>query len=176
MLLTDARGPARAAPEGTMVRLSDQDRSLWDHRLIEEGQRLVRACLRRNRPGPFQVQAAIAAVHSDATRFEETDWSQIVALYDQLYGLRPNPVVAMNRAIAIGEWHGPDEGLAALAAIDDMEQLAEYQPYHGARADLLRRASRFEEAALAYDRALDLTTNPVEHRFLTDQRDRVTGR
>ncbi|MFP4552784.1 MAG: RNA polymerase sigma factor [Actinomycetota bacterium] len=176
MLLTDARRPARVAPDGTMVRLSDQDRTLWDPRLIEEGQRLVRACLRRNRPGLFQIQAAIAAVHSDATRPEETDWSQIVALYDQLHALRPNPVVAMNRAIAIGEWHGPDEGLAALAAIDDVEQLDDYQPYHAARADLLRRASRFEEAVLAYDRALDLTTNPAEHRFLIDQRDGVTDR
>lgn len=176
MLLTDAHRPAREAPEGTMVRLSDQDRSLWDPRLIEEGQRLVRACLRRKRPGPFQIQAAIAAVHSDATRFEETDWSQIAALYDQLHALRPSPVVAMNRAVAIGEWHGPDEGLAALAAIDSVEQLDEYQPYHAARADLLLRASRFDEAVLAYDRALELTTNPVERRFLTDQRDRVTGR
>lgn len=176
MVLTDARRPARESPEGTMVRLSDQDRSLWDPRLIAEGQRLVRACLRRNRPGPFQIQAAIAAVHSDATRFEETDWSQIVALYGQLYDLGPNPVVAMNRAIAIGEWHGPDDGLAALTAIDGVQQLDDYQPYHAARADLLHRASRFDEAILAYDRALSLTTNPVERRFLTDQRDSVTNR
>jgi len=176
MLLTDARRPARMAPDGAMVRLSDQDRSLWDRRLIEEGQRLVRACLRRNRPRHFQIQAAIAAVHSDATRFEETDWSQIVALYDQLLALSSNPVVAVNRAIAIGEWHGPDQGLAALAGIDGVGQLDDYQPYHAARADLLRRAGRIEEAAVAYERALELTTNPAERRFLIDQRDGMTGR
>ena len=114
MLLTDARQPARTAPDGSMIRLADQDRTLWDRALIAEGHDLVRACLRRDQPGPFQIQAAIAAVHADAATAGATDWSQIVALYDLLHALRPNAVVALNRAIAIAELHGPIEGLAAL--------------------------------------------------------------
>ncbi|MGH9137751.1 MAG: RNA polymerase sigma factor [Acidimicrobiales bacterium] len=169
MLLTDARRPGRLAADGSMVRLADQDRSRWDQALIAEGHRLVRACLRRNQPGPFQIQAAIAAVHADADTVEATDWSQIVALYDQLHTRRPNAVVAMNRAIAIGELRGPAEGLAALAAID-ADHLPAYQPYHAARADLLVRAGRVDDAIAAYDRAIELTTNPAEHRFLTQQR------
>ena len=141
MLLTDARRPARLADDGSMVRLADQDRSRWDRDLVVEGHALVRACLRRNQPGPFQIQAAIAAVHADAATAEATDWSQIVALYDQLHARRPNAVVALNRAIAIGEWHGPAAGLAALEELD-AEPLANYQPYHAARADLLARAGR----------------------------------
>lgn len=112
MLLSDARRGARIATDNTMVRLADQDRAKWDRDLISEGHELVRACLRRNQPGPFQIQAAIAAVHTDAPTAETTDWSQIVALYDHLYALRPNPVVALNRAVAIAELEGPDEGLA----------------------------------------------------------------
>ena len=100
------------------MRLADQDRTRWDRTLISEGHELVRACLRRNQPGPFQIQAAIAAVHADAPTAESTDWSQIIALYDQLYALRPNPVVALNRSVAVAELHGPAEGLAALAEID----------------------------------------------------------
>jgi RNA polymerase sigma-70 factor (ECF subfamily) len=169
MLLTDARRPARVARDGSMVRLADQDRTRWDRALIDEGHDLVRACLRRNRPGPFQVQAAIAAVHADAPSADATDWSQIVALYDQLYALRPNSVVALNRAIAVGELHGPTEGLAALAALD-VEPLDGYQPYHAARADLLARAGRVDDAVVAYDRAIELTTNPAEQRFLTERR------
>jgi hypothetical protein len=134
MLLTDARRPARTAPDGTMRRLADQDRALWDRDLIAEGHDLVRACLRRNRPGPYQIQAAIAAVHADAASHETTDWTQIVALYDQLYAQRPDPVVGLNRAIAIAEVDGPAVGLAALAA-QDTDRLADYQPYHAARAD-----------------------------------------
>src|SRR3546814_12433089 len=105
MLLTEARRPARTAPDGSMVRLADQDRGVWDREQIAEGHALVRACLRRNHPGPFQIQAAIAAVHADAPTAEATDWSQIVQLYDQLFAVRPNPVVALNRAIAMGELH-----------------------------------------------------------------------
>ena len=172
MLLTDARRPARVAGDGSMVRLADQDRTRWDRALIGEGHDLVRACLRRNRPGPFQVQAAIAAVHADAPSADATDWSQIVALYDQLYALRPNSVVALNRAIAVGELHGPTEGLAALAALD-VEPLDGYQPYHAARADLLARAGRVDDAVVAYDRAIELTTNPAEQRFLTERRGEV---
>jgi RNA polymerase sigma-70 factor (ECF subfamily) len=169
MLLTDARRPARVTADGSMVRLADQDRSLWDRALIAEGHDLVRACLRRNQPGPFQLQAAIAAVHADAPTAAATDWSQIVALYDQLHRQRPNAVVAMNRAIAIGELWGPHEGLAALDALDG-GQLDGYQPFHAARADLLARADCTTEALAAYDRAIELTTNPAERRFLADQR------
>jgi RNA polymerase sigma-70 factor, ECF subfamily len=169
MLLTDARRNARITVDGTMVRLADQDRSLWDRDLITEGHRLVRACLRRNQPGPFQIQAAIAAVHADAATVESTDWSQIVALYDQLHAQRPNAVVALNRAIALAELHGVDAGLAALDDLDT-DQLAEYQPFHAARAGLLARAGRVDDAVAAYDKAVELTTNGVEARFLAEQR------
>jgi RNA polymerase sigma-70 factor (ECF subfamily) len=176
LVLTEARQPARVAADGSMIRLADQDRTRWDRSLIAEGHDLVRRCLRRNRPGPFQVQAAIAAVHADAPTAADTDWSQIVALYDQLLTLRPNAVVALNRAVAVAELHGPDEGLAALAAIaNDAEgssgALADYQPYHATRADLLARAGR-PEAGAAYDRAIALSANPTERRFLEAQRDR----
>jgi RNA polymerase sigma-70 factor (ECF subfamily) len=174
MLLTDARRPARLAADGSMVRLADHDRSLWDRELITEGHALVKACLRRNQPGPFQIQAAIAAVHDDASTAQATDWAQIVALYDQLHAQRPNAVVAMNRAIAIGELRGPVDGLAALTALD-AEQLASYQPYHAARADTLGRAGRAGDAIAAYDRAIELTTNPAERRFLTQQRAAVAA-
>ncbi len=171
MLLTDARRPARLSPDGSMVRLADQDRTRWDRALIADGHALVRACLVRNQPGPFQVQAAIAAVHADATA-DATDWSQIVALYDQLYALQPNPVVAVNRSVAVAELHDPAAALADLDALDS-ERLDAYQPYHATRADLLARAGRRADAVAAYDRAIALTTNPVERRFLTDQRDRA---
>jgi RNA polymerase sigma-70 factor (ECF subfamily) len=173
MLLADARRPARVAADGSMVRLADQDRSRWDRALIAEGHALVRACLRRNQPGPFQIQAAIAAVHADALTAADTDWVQIVALYDQLVARRPDPVVAMNRAVAIGELHGPDDGLAALSAIE-AGGLEDYQPYHATRADLLARAGR-ADALAAYDRAIELTTNPVERRFLDARRRDVSS-
>jgi RNA polymerase sigma-70 factor (ECF subfamily) len=153
-----------------MVRLADQDRSRWDADLIAEGHALVRACLRRNQPGPFQVQAAIAAVHADAPTSDATEWSQVVALYDQLHALRPNAVVAINRAAAVAELHGSQAGLAALDTVDD-ELVDTYQPFHAARADLLARAGRTAEAVAAYDRAIELTTNPAERRFLAEQRD-----
>jgi RNA polymerase sigma-70 factor (ECF subfamily) len=172
MLLTDARRAARSAPDGTLVRLADQDRALWDGDLIREGHALVRACLRRNQPGPYQIQAAIAAVHADAPVAAATDWAQIVALYDQLLAVRPNPVVGLNRAIAVGELRGAGAGLAALDDLD-AARLAEYQPYHAARADLLARAGRVDEAVGAYDRAIALTTNPAERDFLTRRRQTV---
>jgi RNA polymerase sigma-70 factor (ECF subfamily) len=175
MLLTEARRPARVAADGSMVRLADQDRSRWDRPLIAEGHELVRACLRRNQPGPFQIQAAIAAVHADADSAAATDWAQIVALYDQLHAQRSNAVVAMNRAIAIAEWHGPADGLAALAALDT-EPLQAYQPYHAALADLLTRTGRTGDAIAAYDRAIELTTNGAERRFLVRQRDAAAER
>lgn len=172
MLLTESRRPARTWPDGSMVRLSDQDRFRWDRELIDEGHELVRACLRRNRPGPFQVQAAIAAVHADAASTVDTDWSQIVTLYDHLFLLRPTAVVALNRAIAIGELRGAPAALDALGHID-ADELADYQPFHAARADLLARAGSPEEALVAYDRAIALTTNAAEQAFLESQRARV---
>lgn len=169
MLLTEARRPARTAHDGTMVRLADQDRTRWDRPLIAEGHTLVRACLRRNQPGPFQLQAAIAAVHADAETAAATDWSQIVALYDHLYAMRPNAVIALNRAVAVGELLGAEAGLDALDSFDTAV-LDSYQPYHAARADLLTRAGSREAALTAYDRAIALTTNPAERHFLQRQR------
>ena len=169
MLLTESRRPARTDADGSMIRLADQDRSRWDRSLIAEGHDLVRACLRRNQPGPYQVQAAIAAVHADAPTSEATDWSQIVALYDQLLALLPNDVVALNRAIAVAELQGAAAGLDALDALD-RAALDDYQPYHAARADLLARTGEREAARAAYDRAIDLSTNPTEQQFLRDQR------
>jgi RNA polymerase sigma-70 factor (ECF subfamily) len=173
MLLSEARRPARTADDGSMVRLADQDRSRWDRALVAEGHALVRACLRRGQPGPFQIQAAIAAVHADAATAETTDWTQIVALYDQLYALRPNAVVALNRAVAVAELDGPGAGLAALEPL--AAPLREYQPYHAAHADLLTRAGRAETARAAYDRAIELSTNPTERDFLRRQRATVAG-
>ena len=169
MLLSESRRAARVAADGTMVRLAGQDRTRWDRTLIGEGHELVRACLRRNQPGPFQIQAAIAAVHADAPTARSTDWSQIIALYDQLYALRPNPVAALNRSVAVAELSGPLEGLDALAQIDPAP-LENYQPYHAVRADLLARAGRRPEAVAAYDRAIELATNPIERDFLVRQR------
>lgn len=169
MLLSEARRPARTNLRGSMVRLADQDRTRWDRALIEEGRGLVRACLRRNRPGPFQIQAAIAAVHADAITADATDWSQIVALYDQLCTIRPNAVVALNRAVAVGSLDGPSAGLDAL----DQVELKDYQPYHAARADLLARAGRTDEAVAAYDQAIHLTSNLAEREFLRRQREKT---
>jgi len=174
MLLTDARRAARTTADGAMVRLADQDRTFWDRALIDEGHDLVRACLRRNQPGPFQIQAAIAAVHADAPSHAATDWGQVVALYDQLLVLRPNPVVALNRAVAVAELHGPGIGVALVDELD-AEQLAGYQPFHATRADLLARAGRGDEAIDAYDRALALTTNPAERDFLLSRRGEVAS-
>lgn len=174
LLLTEARRPARAAGDGSLVPLDEQDRSRWDRRRIAEGHELVRACLRRGRPGPFQVQAAIAAVHADAPSWCATDWHQVVDLYDQLYALRPDSVVALNRAAALAERDGPETGLAALAAVDSA-RLADYQPFHAVRADLLRRAGRVEDAAAAYDRAIELATDEGQRRFLRTRRARLSA-
>ncbi|HEX5944851.1 MAG TPA: DUF6596 domain-containing protein [Acidimicrobiales bacterium] len=169
MVLSEARRPARTAPDRSMVRLADQDRSQWDRMLITEGHTLVRACLRRNQPGPFQIQAAVAAVHADAATAAETDWSQVVALYDQLHTIRPDAVVALNRAVAIAELHGAAAGLDTIDS-HDMRELEGYQPYHATRADLLARTGQADAAIAAYDRAIDLTANPVERAFLERQR------
>jgi RNA polymerase sigma-70 factor, ECF subfamily len=164
LLLTTSRRPARTAADGSLVRLGDQDRSRWDQALIAEGQDLVRACLRRNRPGPYQIQAAIAAVHSDAARAEDTDWGQVVALYDQLRVVAPTPVVALNRAVAVAERNGAGAGLEEVERLRG--ELDGYQPFHATRADLLARDGRAAEAADAYRTALALTDNAAEREFL----------
>ncbi|MPZ74475.1 MAG: RNA polymerase sigma factor, partial [Nitriliruptorales bacterium] len=148
----------------------DQDRSLWDDALIAEGQDLVRACLRRNRPGPYQLQAAINAVHSDAASAPDTDWSQILALYDQLMAIAPTPVVALNRAVALAEVKGPQPALDVL----DRLALDAYHLLHATRADLLRRLGRVDEAADAYGAAIAFTTNASERRFLEQRRSEVS--
>lgn len=162
MLLTEARTPARLSEDGELVRLADQDRSRWDSDLIAEGHDLVRSCLALNRPGPYQLQAAIAAVHTDAPTATATDWSQILALYDHLLVLRPNAVVALNRAIAIMEVHGPTAALEALVEID----LTTYHLYHATRAEALVRAGLTDEAAEALQQATSLATNTAERRHL----------
>ena len=140
--------------------------------LIAEGQHLVRRCLRRNQPGPYQIQAAIAAVHSSAQVASQTDWRQILALYDQLLTCAPTPVVALNRAVALAEVEGPQAGLDAV----DRLELGSYHPYHVARADLLRRLGRTSDAVHAYDAALALTANPAEREFLDQLRRELAAR
>jgi RNA polymerase sigma-70 factor (ECF subfamily) len=162
LLLTESRRASRTRPDGSLVLLGDQDRTQWDRALMEEGQTILRRCLRRNQPGPYQLQAAINAVHADAATVEQTDGSQIVALYDQLLAVTPTPVVALNRAIAIGEVHGP---AAALALVDQLD-LDTYHPYHATRADLLRRLGRHREAAAAYQRAAAMAPTDAERDFL----------
>jgi RNA polymerase sigma-70 factor (ECF subfamily) len=162
MLLIASRRPARTDGDGSLVPLRDQDRRLWDPQLIAEGQQLVRACLRRNVPGPYQLQAAVNAVHSDAASAAETDWRQILVLYDQLFAYDPSPVVALNRAVALAEVEGPGTGLAAA---DDLP-LQGYYLYHAVRADLLRRVGRRSEAVAAYEAARALTDNEAERSFL----------
>jgi RNA polymerase sigma-70 factor (ECF subfamily) len=162
LLLTESRRAARTRPDGSLALLGEQDRSQWDRALIEEGHAIVRRCLRHNRPGPYQLQAAINAVHADAATAEQTDWSQIVALYDQLLAIAPTPVVALNRAIAIGEVQGPG---AALALVDELD-LNNYHPFHATRADLLHRLGRNSEADTAYERAAAMTPTDAERDFL----------
>ena len=162
MLLTESRRASRTTPGGDLVLLADQDRTLWDRSLIAEGQDLVRQCLRRNQPGPYQVQAAINAVHSDAPTADATDWPQVLQLYDQLFALTPTPVVALNRAIALAEVAGPESALAIVDTLD----LPTYPLYHAVRADLLRRLDRPTEAAAAYETAISLTENTAERHFL----------
>jgi RNA polymerase sigma-70 factor (ECF subfamily) len=170
MLLVESRRATRTGPGGGIVLLADQDRSRWDRGLIAEGQVIVRQCLRRNQPGPYQVQAAINAVHSDAPAAAATDWRQILQLYDQLVSLTPGPVVALNRAVAVAEVEGPD---AALTLVDGLD-LREYYLFHAIRADLLRRLGRTSEAALAYDAAIAHTGNAAERDFLRRSREALT--
>ncbi len=161
MLLTDARRPARVV-DGELVLLADQDRSRWDQGLVAEGHDLVRACLRRGRPGRYQILAAVNAVHTDAATADDTDWRQVLALYDQLYAVDRTPVVALNRAVALAEVDGP---AAALALLDTLD-LDGYHAFHATRADLLRRTGDLEAALTAYERAAALAANPAEQAFL----------
>jgi len=166
MLLLESRRAARTTADGAMVLLADQDRGLWDRRLIAEGQAIVRQCLARNEPGPYQIQAAINAVHSDAPRAEATDWRQIVELYDQHLAIAPSPVVVLNRAVAVAEVEGPEAALALVEGLD----LGGYRLYHAIRGDLLRRVGRRAEASLAYGAAIALTENEAERDFLERRR------
>jgi RNA polymerase sigma-70 factor (ECF subfamily) len=163
LLLAESRRPSRVAADGSLVLLADQDRSQWDHAKIAEGRVILRRCLIGNQPGPYQLQAAIAAVHADAVAAEETDWPRIITLYDQLLLVAHTPVVALNRAIAIAEVHGP---AVALAVVDELE-LNGYYPFHATRADLLARLARTTEADDAYQRAAALAPTDAERDFLT---------
>ena len=165
-LLSESRVPARTA-DGTLVLLRDQDRTKWDRTMIEEGHAIVRACIRRDQPGPFQLQAAIQAVHCDADSFEATDWPQIVALYDHLLSVTPTPVVALNRAIAIGETEGPGAALNALDAI--AADLDNYHLMHAARGTTLRRLGQRDAAKAAFERAAHLAATEADRRFLAKQ-------
>jgi RNA polymerase sigma-70 factor (ECF subfamily) len=166
LLLAESRRPARTTPDGSIVLLPDQDRSRWNADLIAEGHALVRACLRRNQPGAYQIQAAINAVHADAATAEATDWAQIVRLYDQLRAHAPTPVVDLNRAVAVAEAGDPAAALTAIERLD----LAGYHLYHSTRAELLTRLGRHEEAVAAYDDAIGLTANAAERELLEQRR------
>jgi RNA polymerase sigma-70 factor, ECF subfamily len=174
MLLQDSRRDARVDDTGDAVLLEDQDRSRWDAEEIEEGKRLVKQLLRRDRPGPYQIQAAIAAVHATASKPEETDWRRIAALYAQLVELTGSPVVDLNRAVSVAMADGPEQGLEIVERIHASGVLDRYQHLHATRADLLRRLGRFGEAAGAYGRALELTANRTEREFLKRRLAEVT--
>jgi RNA polymerase sigma-70 factor, ECF subfamily len=172
MLLTEARRPARVSASGELITLDEQDRGAWDAALVAEGHQLVRECLAAGvPPGRYQILAAINAVHTSASDIRDTDWSQVVALYDQLVRLDPSPVVSLNRAIAIGELDGPQVALAAVDLLDD--KLTGYHAYHATRADLLRRLGRSEESRAAYDKAIELAGNTAETAYLTRRRDQL---
>jgi RNA polymerase sigma-70 factor, ECF subfamily len=171
MLLQDSRRDARTGPDGELVPLEDQDRSLWNRARIEEGLRVLERALALGKPGPYQLQAAIAALHAEAETQQETDWEQIAALYSELERRTGSPVTALNRAVAVAMTEGPAAGLSLTDAIGDLET---YHLFHATRADLLRRLERHAEAAAAYRRALELVTNPVERAFLKRRLDQVS--
>jgi RNA polymerase sigma-70 factor (ECF subfamily) len=171
MLLIESRRAARTTADGAMVLLTEQQRARWDGALIAEGQALVRRCLALQRPGPYQLQAAVNAVHADASRAEDTDWRQILALYDLHLAIAPSPIVALHRAVAVGEVEGPQ---AALAIVDGLA-LGDYYLVHAIRADLLRRLGRDAESVLAYEAAIARTTNGAERAFLERRRDAVSS-
>ena len=171
MLLVASRRPARTAADGSIVLLADQDRTAWDHTMAAEGRALAAACLRRGVPGTYQLQATINAVHSEAVTAADTDWAQIVRIYDHLLAIAPSPVVALNRAVAVAEVDGP---AAALALVDELD-LDGYHLVHATRADLLARLGRVVESASAYERAESLATNAAEQRFLRERRAALSG-
>jgi RNA polymerase sigma-70 factor (ECF subfamily) len=171
MLLVESRRDARMTPEGGMVLLADQDRRRWNHALIAEGQGIVRVCLRRNRPGFYQIQAAINAVHTDAAAAAATDWRQILQLYDQLIAIAPGPIVALNRAVAVAEVQGAEAGLRIAESLD----LDRYYLFHSIRAELLRRLGRDGDAVQAYDAAIARTENAAEREFLRRRREGIRG-
>ncbi|MET9489575.1 RNA polymerase sigma factor [Nocardia sp. NPDC006630] len=170
MLLTESRRAARTTPDGRLVPLPEQDRARWNRALIDEGQSLVRKCLRHNHPGPYQIQAAINAVHADALTAADTDWQQILDLYNHLMTIAPSPIVALNRAVALAEVSGPESALAELNTLD----LPNHHLLPAIRADLLRRLGRTPEATAAYDRAATLARNRAERDFLLDRRDALS--
>ena len=169
MLLIESRRAARTTSDGDLILLAEQDRGRWDRDLIAEGQAIVRQCLDRNQPGPYQIQAAINAVHSDAVDAAATDWWQILQLYNQLFSIDPSPVVALNRAVAVAEVEGPD---AALTLLDGLE-LGRYHLFHAIRADLLRRLGRNADAEMAYEQAIAGAENTAEREFLRRRRQRL---
>jgi RNA polymerase sigma-70 factor (ECF subfamily) len=175
MVLIEARRTARVSASGELVALGEQDRGAWDAALVAEGHRLVRerlaAAAAGAAPGRYQILAAINAVHTSARDVRDTDWSQVLALYDQLVRLDPSPVIALNRAIALAELDGPEVALAAVDRLADT--LAGYRPYHAARADLLRRLGRSQQSRAAYDRAIELAGNTAETAYLTRRRDQL---
>jgi RNA polymerase sigma-70 factor (ECF subfamily) len=175
MLLIDSRRRARTDAAGNLVTLEDQDRSLWDRERITEGRELTERALRARRPGQYQLQAAIAALHAEPQRPEDTDWTQVALLYSQLLRYSPSAVVELNRAAAVAMAFGPDAGLSMIDALESRGHLTDYYLTHAARADLLRRAGRNAEAATAYQRALRLCSNPVEIRYLRRRLQEVGG-
>jgi RNA polymerase sigma-70 factor, ECF subfamily len=166
LVLTDARRPARTSDDGTPISLEEQDRSRWDRDAVAEGTAVLDHALGRGTPGPFQVQAAVAALHAEAPSWDATDWPQIAALYGELQRLAPSPVATLNRAAALALADGPHVGLALLATLDGDERLERYQPPHATRAELLARSGDLDRAPDAYRRALDLTPNPAQRRAL----------
>jgi RNA polymerase sigma-70 factor (ECF subfamily) len=169
MLLIHARRDARTTLAGDLIPLAEQDRRMWDRALISEGQSIVRRCLRWNRPGPYQIQAAINAVHSDAPTAPGTDWRAVLQLYDHLYALTPTPIVALNRAVAVAEIEGPEAALALVDALD----LPHYHLFHAIRAELLLRAGRTRQSIIAYDAAIACADNRAERAFLQRKRHAV---
>jgi RNA polymerase sigma-70 factor (ECF subfamily) len=166
MLLQDSRRSARINDDGELVLLEAQDRSLWDHQEIAEGLELIERALLQGRVGPYQLQAAIAAVHAEASSAEETDWAQITALYRELMRLNPSPIIALNHAAAVTMLEGPEAGLRLIEGVGRSGKLENYYLFHAARADVLRRLKRFAESTSAYERAIELTTNEVERRYM----------